>query len=80
MIVRNKIARLLLSLAVKYDWEVNQLDAVIAFLNSPLDYKIYIWPPKEYKVPKGMVCKVKLALYGMKQLAKLWADICGEDI
>jgi hypothetical protein len=27
-----------------------------------------------FKVP-GMVCLLNLALYGMKQLAKLWADI-----
>jgi hypothetical protein len=47
-VVRNKTARLLLSLAAKYDWEVNQLDAVIAFLNSQLDREIYMWPPKEY--------------------------------
>jgi hypothetical protein len=79
-VVRNETARLLLSLAAKYDWEVDQLDAVIAFLNSPLDREIYMWPPKEYKVPKGMVCKVKLALYGMKQSAKLWADTCGEGM
>ena len=39
-----------------------------------------MWPPKEYNAPKGMVCKVKLALYGMKQSAKLWADTCGEGM
>jgi hypothetical protein len=33
-VVRNETARLLLSLAAKYDWEVDQLDAVTAFLNS----------------------------------------------
>jgi hypothetical protein len=27
-----------------------------------------------------MICKVKLAFYGMKQSAKLWADICGEGL
>jgi hypothetical protein len=78
--VRNEITRLLLSLAAKYDWEINQLDAVTAFLNSQIDREIYIWPLKDYEAPPGMVCKVKLALYGIKQSAKLWADTCGEGL
>jgi hypothetical protein len=70
-VIHNETTRLLLSLAAKYDWEVDQLDAVTAFLNSQLDREIYIWPPKKYNALKGMVCKIKLALYGMKQLTKL---------
>jgi hypothetical protein len=69
--MRNETTRLLLSLAAKYDWEIDQLNAVTAFLNSQMDREIYMWPPKNYEAPPGMICKVKLALYGMKQSAKL---------
>src|SRR5213592_501664 len=33
-VVRSETSRLLLSLAAKYDWEIDQMDAVSAFLNS----------------------------------------------
>jgi hypothetical protein len=70
-VVRSETSRLLLSLAAKYDWEVDQLDAVTIFLNSKVDRETYIWPPKGINISKGMVCKLNLALYGMKQSAKL---------
>jgi len=73
-VVRSETSRLLLSLAAKYDWEVDQMDAVSAFLNSEADREIHMWPPKGANIPKGMVCKLNLALYGMKQSAKLWSD------
>jgi hypothetical protein len=78
--MRNETIRLLLSLAAKNDWEIDQLDAVTAFLNSQMDREIYIWLLKNYEAPLGMVCKVKLAFYNMKQSAKLWADTCGEGL
>jgi hypothetical protein len=64
--MRNEIIRLLLSLAAKYDWEINQLNAVTIFLNSQMDREIYMWLLKDYEALSGMVCKVKLAFYGMK--------------
>jgi hypothetical protein len=70
-VVRSEISRLLLSLAAKYDWEIDQLNVVTAFLNSEIDREIYIWPLKGISIPKGMVCKLNLALYSMKQSAKL---------
>jgi hypothetical protein len=78
--MRNEITRLLLSLATKNDWEINQLDAVITFLNSQMDREIYIWLLKDYEISSGMIYKMKLAFYNMKQSAKLWADICGEGL
>jgi hypothetical protein len=79
-IMRSEISRLLLSLAAKYDWEVDQLDAVTIFLNSKVDRETYIWPPKGINISKGMVCKLNLALYGMKQSAKLWSDTCAKGL
>jgi hypothetical protein len=79
-IMRNETARLLLSLAAKYDWEIDQLDIMIIFLNLPLDREIYMWPPKKYNALKGMIYKVKLTFYDMKQSAKLWTDIYSENI
>jgi hypothetical protein len=72
--VRSETSRLLLSLTAKYDWECDQLDAITAFLNSKIDRKLYMWQPNDFPKVPGMVCLLNLALYGMKQSAKLWAD------
>jgi Reverse transcriptase (RNA-dependent DNA polymerase) len=72
--VRSETSRLLLSLTAKYDWECDQLDAITAFLNSKIDRKIYMWQPNGFPKEPGKVCLLNLALYGMKQSAKLWAD------
>ena len=56
------------------------MNAVTAFLNSKIDREIYMWPPKGANIPKGMVCKLNLALYGMKQSAKLWSDTCAKGL
>jgi hypothetical protein len=69
--MRNEITRLLLSLTAKNDWEINQLNVMIAFLNSQMDREIYIWPLKDYEILPDMICKVKLAFYSIKQSAKL---------
>jgi hypothetical protein len=42
-VVRNETTRLLLSLAAKYDWEIDQLNTVIIFLNSSMNREIYIY-------------------------------------
>jgi hypothetical protein len=34
-----------------------------------------MWQPNGFLKVPGMVCLLNLALYGMKQSAKLWADI-----
>jgi hypothetical protein len=33
-----------------------------------------MWQPNDFLKMPGMVCLLNLALYGMKQSAKLWAD------
>jgi hypothetical protein len=72
--VRSEISRLLLSLTVKYDWECDQLDVITAFLNSKIDRKLYMWQSNGFLKVSGMVCLLNLALYEIKQSAKLWAD------
>jgi hypothetical protein len=72
--VRSETSRLLLSLTAKYDWECDQLDAITAFLNSKIDRKLYMWQLNGFPKVPDMVCLLNLALYGIKQSAKLWAD------
>jgi hypothetical protein len=75
-------ARLLLSLAAKYDWRVDHLDIVTAFLNPKIDRdNVYMslppgieWlDPDLYKSSTQCVRLLK-ALYGLKQAPRLWYE------
>ena len=64
--------RALLSLAVEHDWEVQQLDITMAYLNSTLKHMIYMKPPEGAKVPEGKAYRVIKGLYGLRQSGKEW--------
>jgi transposase InsO family protein len=70
--------RLLLALANYYDIDLHGLDVSNAFARADIDGDIFIEQPHGYvKKPdndtdKPKVCKLKKALYGTKQAARLW--------
>ena len=64
--------RALLSLAVEQDWEVHQLDIMMAYLNSTLKHNIYMKLPEGAKVPKGKAYQVVKGLYRLKQSGWEW--------
>ena len=45
--------RLLLQIAVYYDLLIHHMDVKSAYLNTPLDYEIYVEPPDGFKVKNG---------------------------
>lgn len=72
--------RMLLALAAHFDWEIEQLDVVTAFLNPPIDENVYMEIPSGIKLgttqnvppPSTHVVKLRKALYGLKQAPRLW--------
>ena len=63
--------RILLALAAIYDWEIDQMDVVTAFLNPEIDDDVYMQMPDGH--PKtGEVCKLRKSLDGLKQAPALW--------
>jgi hypothetical protein len=68
--------RIMVSLAVLYDYDIYQYDIKNAFLNSKMDKDVYMhWPPGYEKIlPKkeGTVIKLLKALYGLHQCSRLW--------
>lgn len=65
-VVKHVTIRLLLSLVVHQDLELEQLDLKTSFLHGSLDERILMEQPKGYK--KGnKVCWLKKSIYGLKQ-------------
>ena len=68
--------RVLISLAVFHDWPLFQLDVKNAFLYGDLQEEVYREQPPGF-VAQGessFVCKLKKAIYGLKQSPKAWYD------
>jgi len=72
--------RILLALAAQYDWEIEQMDVITAFLNPLLQEEVYMELPEGYALPKDcpctsggrIVCRLRKCLYGLKQAPRAW--------
>ena len=73
-VVKHVSISLILSLVVKEDLYIEQLDVKTAILNGTLDEEIYMEQPEGYEVKgkKDMVCLLKKSLYGLKQSPRQW--------
>jgi transposase InsO family protein len=69
-----KTMRVALSLAAKWDHELDQLDIPQAFINADVEEDIYMELPEgPYRdANPGMVCKLRKSLYGLKQSPRNW--------
>ena len=73
-VARFETIRLLLSIAVLEDWDIETLDVKTAFLFGELDKEIYMEQPEGF-IKKGQEKKVYCllkAIYGLKQAALQW--------
>jgi hypothetical protein len=66
--------RIVLALAAKWDWELDQVDVVAAFLNGILKEEVYMEAPYGVlaKNDRSMVCQLLQTLYGLKQAGNEW--------
>ncbi|OAA34885.1 polyprotein [Cordyceps fumosorosea ARSEF 2679] len=63
--------RALLAIAAEHDLELEQMDAVNAFVNCDLDEVVYMRMPPGYE-KYGRVLRLKKALYGLRRSPLLW--------
>ena len=68
--------RIIIALAVRSDWEIEQTDVVGAYPNSKLKDDIFMHQPKGFEVPgkERSVLHLKRAIYGLKQSGHKWYD------
>ncbi|GJR75741.1 retrovirus-related pol polyprotein from transposon TNT 1-94 [Tanacetum coccineum] len=61
--------KILIAIAVYYDYEIWQIDVKTAFLNRYLNESVYMEQPEGFVNPKypKRVCKLKRSIYGLKQ-------------
>ena len=61
--------RTIIALAAKMKWKVHQMDVKTTFLNGVIEEEVYIEQPQGFEVEnrKTHVCKLKKALYRLKQ-------------
>jgi hypothetical protein len=66
--------RVIMALATKIGWKLQQMDVKIAFLNGAVEEEVYVEQPLGFKTHdrETHVCKLKKALYGLKQAPKTW--------
>lgn len=71
-VVRHTSLRILFALSVNVGYQIYQMDAVTAFLQSELQETIYMKQPEGYADGSDRVCLLKKSIYGLKQAGRQW--------
>jgi hypothetical protein len=83
-VVQGVTLRTVLALAAQHDWVVHQVDFNNAFINAPIDGKIYVQQPEgfEQRAPGGapLVLLLKRSLYGLAQSPRMWCKEVSEQL
>jgi histone deacetylase 1/2 len=68
LVVKVATIRIILTIALSFNWEVRQLDVHNVLLNDELEEQVYMSQPPGYVDTKfpTKVCRLKKALYGLK--------------
>lgn len=66
--------RVFMTMAASRGWDVEQMDAISAFLNCDCHEEIYLKLPDGYCTDKNLVATLDKTLYGLKQSARNWND------
>lgn len=66
--------RVLLAMALHFDYHIHQMDVKCAFLNGDLNEEIYMSQPEGFHDGTTKVCKLERSLYGLKQASRMWNE------
>ena len=77
-VIKPTTSNMLLALAAKYDWEVDLVDIVTAFLYAGVRERIVVEQPTGFEEDPTKVCLLLKALYGLKQSPREWYETLSE--
>jgi hypothetical protein len=73
-VARYTSIRVVISIAAEMGWKIHQMDVKTIFLNGLIEEEVYIEQPLGFEVHgrKSYVCRLKKALYRLKQAPRAW--------
>ena len=71
-VVKPMSYKALFAIAAALDLEVEQMDVKTAFLYGDIDHEIYVEQPHHMTDGTPRVCKLRKALYGLRQAPRIW--------
>ena len=73
-VARYTSIRALISIGAEMGWKIHQMDVKTAFLNGIIQEEVYVEQPEGFDIHgrESHVCRLKKALYGMKQAPRAW--------
>lgn len=73
-VIKPTTIRLVLALAVKFHWNIRQLDVSNAFLHGFLDEEVYMEKPPSFVDSNhpNFVCRLYKSIYGLRQAPQAW--------
>lgn len=71
-VVRHTSLRFLVAMAVKKNLQIDQMDAVTAFMQGELTDEIYLDQPEGFHDGTNRVCRLHRAINGLKQSGRVW--------
>eukprot|EP00253_Pinus_taeda_P022016 PITA_22016 len=73
-VARYSSIRSMLALSTQMGWKIHQMDVKTAFLNGKIEEEVYIEQPKGFETfdHELHVCRLKRALYELKQAPRAW--------
>uniref|UniRef100_A0A803P2A4 Reverse transcriptase Ty1/copia-type domain-containing protein n=1 Tax=Cannabis sativa TaxID=3483 RepID=A0A803P2A4_CANSA len=75
-VVKSSTLRIMFTLVVTYNWDIQQVDINNAFFNGELNETVYMQQPKGFVNPQypTHVCKLQKTVYGLKQTPRAWYE------
>ena len=75
-VARYTSIRSVLSLDTVMKWKIHQMDVKTSFLNGVVEEEVYVEQPLGFEThdSESRVCRLKKALYSLKQAPKTWYD------
>ena len=72
-VVKPTTIHIILTLTLSYNWHINQIDSNNAFLCGALQKHVFMLHPPSFEYANSnLVCKLKKAIYDLKQEPRSW--------